>query len=126
MLDDEADFLSVVRLWASPDYDFVGAANGENILAKIADLKPSLVVLDIHLPGTNGFEICRDIRGDGRFGDLPILFLTGSREDEDYLKNMKVGGTAYLSKPVGRKQLLSAFHDLVAGADETVDTPAGD
>lgn len=126
MVDDEADFLYVVRTWAQQDYEFVGLTDGSALLEEMAGLEPSLVVLDVRMPAVGGFELCRRVRGDARFKDTPILFLTGSRSDEDFLRNMEVGGTAYLTKPVGRRQLLGMFRELTTGADETVDTAAGD
>jgi len=126
MVDDEPDFLNVVRFWAEPDYEFVGLTDGADLIAEMEGLEPSLVVLDVMMPGEGGFDLCRRIRGDRRFKDVPILFLTGSRADEDFLRNMEVGGSAYLTKPVGRRQLLGMFRELTQGADELVDTPATD
>lgn len=126
MVDDEGDFIDVVRRWAEPSYQFVGLTEGADILEEVDGLEPDLIVLDVNMPDANGFDLCRQIRGSARRADIPILFLTGSREDEDFLKNMEAGGTAYLSKPVGRRQLLGMFRELIAGADETVDTAATD
>lgn len=126
MVDDEKEFLSLVGRWAAPEYEFVGLTGGGGLLEEIESLEPSLVVLDVRMPGEDGFELCRRIREDRRFDDIPVLFLTGSREDEDFLKNMEAGGTAYLSKPVGRRQLLAMFRELAGGQVETIDTAAGD
>lgn len=126
MVDDEKEFLSLVGRWAEPEYEFVGLTGGGGLLEEIESLEPSLVVLDVRMPGEDGFELCRRIRADRRFDDIPVLFLTGSREDEDFLRNMEAGGTAYLSKPVGRRQLLAMFRELAGGQVETIDTAAGD
>lgn len=126
MVDDEKEFLSLVGRWAALEYEFVGLTGGGGLLEEIESLEPSLVVLDVRMPGEDGFELCRRIREDRRFDDIPVLFLTGSREDEDFLKNMEAGGTAYLSKPVGRRQLLAMFRELAGGQVETIDTAAGD
>lgn len=126
MVDDEVDFLRVVGTWAQPRYGFVGRTSGADLLPDLERLKPSLVVLDVGLPDVDGFEVCRRIRADGRFGGVPILFLTGRREDEDFVWNMRAGGTAYLTKPVGRRRLLALFRELISGPDDTVDTTAGD
>lgn len=125
MVDDEKDFLSVVRLWAEPDFEFVGIADPQELFEELDARKPDLLVLDVVMPGPGGFQLCRAVRSDPRFADLPVLFLTGSRKDEDFLRNMEVGGTAYATKPVGRRTLLGLFRELT-GAEETVDTAAGD
>lgn len=126
MVDDEPDFVNVVRMWARDDYEFVGMTDGEDLLDEMAGLEPSLVVLDVHMPGADGFELCRRIRADERFRETPILFLTGSRKDEDFVLNMEAGGTAYLTKPVSRRQLLGMFRELISGEEQAVDTAAGD
>lgn len=126
MVDDEPDFLDIVRRWASEEYEFVGLTDGGELEEEIEGLEPSLIVLDVNMPGVGGFELCRRIRADRRYDEIPVLFLTGSREDEDFLKNLQVGGTAYLSKPVGRKRLLAMFRELLGGTIESFDTAATD
>ncbi|MFI5344968.1 MAG: PleD family two-component system response regulator [Elusimicrobiota bacterium] len=126
MVDDEAEFIDIVRRWAEADYQFVGLTDGGELEEEIDGLEPSLIVLDVNMPGIGGFELCREIRAQRRYDDIPVLFLTGSREDEDFLKNLEAGGTAYLSKPVGRKQLLGMFRELIGGEVQTADTGGAD
>ena len=75
---------------------------------------PDLVILDLHLTGSDGFEACRRVRATPGLGLVPILFLTASREFGDYRKSMSAGGSGYLTKPVGRRQLLAAVDDLLS------------
>jgi DNA-binding response OmpR family regulator len=126
MVDDEKDFLDIVGRWASPEYEFVGLTDGAELLAELEGLNPSLIVLDLNLPGESGFSLCRRVRADRRFDAVPVLFLTGSREDEDFLRNMRAGGTAYVTKPIGRRQLLALFGELTGAGVEAVDTAASD
>lgn len=126
MVDDEKEFLALVERWAEPEFEFVGKTDGEGLIDELEGLEPDLLVLDVRMPGVDGFELCRRVRADGRFRALPVLFLTGSREDEDFLKNLRVGGSAYLSKPVGRRQLLALFRELTGVPVATIDTAAGD
>lgn len=126
MVDDEKDFTDIVARWAEPGYRFAGFQSAEDLFRGLGAMDPDLIVLDLGLPGIGGFEACRRLRADHRLAEVPVLFLTGSREDEDFLTNMRAGGTAYLTKPVGRLQLLAAFEELLGGPVETVDTAAGD
>lgn len=114
MVDDDPDFQEIVRCWVFPRYDYVGLPNGDDILEELAAVEPALVILDVRMPGPDGFTLCRLIRADQRFARLPILFLTGCKEDEDFVKNLDAGGTAYLTKPITRKQLLSVIGELVS------------
>lgn len=126
MVDDEGDFLDAIKLWVEPGYTFVGLTGGDGLLEKLAALKPDLLVLDVVMPGEDGFELCRKVRADARFADLPVLFLTGSRAAENFLRNFETGGTGYATKPVGRRRLLALMNELVGAPADEADTPAID
>lgn len=128
VLDDEADFGRLVSRWLSPYYRAVALTGGEELLAELAREPASLLILDVRMPEEDGFELCRRVRADPRTAHTPVLFLTGSREEDLYLRNMMAGGTGYLSKPVGRKQLLSAVGALIPDMDDAsrTDTGTGD
>lgn len=126
MIDDEEDFQSLVHVWLSPKYEHIALLSGERLAEDLERSRPSLVILDVHMPGADGFTLCRRIRDNRRFSDLPILFLTGSKSDKDFLRNIKAGAMGYLTKPIGRKQLLSAIHDLLPDPVEFETTGTGD
>jgi CheY-like chemotaxis protein len=113
MVDDDPDFQTIVRDWLKDSYEHIGLADGEELINEIDGLEPNLVILDVRMPGPDGFKLCEQIRSDRRFSHLPVLFLTGCKEDEDFMRNLSVGGTAYLTKPVTRKRLLSTVKDLL-------------
>jgi DNA-binding response OmpR family regulator len=113
MIDDDSDFQSIVCGWLAPHYDHVILSDGEALMDELADLDPQLVILDVNMPGPNGFTLCRRIRCDQRYADLPVLFVTGRKEDEAFLANLDVGGTAFMTKPVERKRLLSVVRELI-------------
>ena len=115
MVDDGNDFQTIVRKWLSPRYDHLGLTSGADLKEYLEAADPDLVIMDVRMPGPDGFQLCKRIRADNRFADLPILFLTGCKEDADFLKNLDVGGTAYLTKPIERKQLLAMIQELVPG-----------
>ena len=113
MVDDDYDFQTIVRGWISPHYEHVGLSNGEDVVEELAGLEPKLIILDVCMPGPDGFKLCGLIRADRRFTDIPILFLTGRAEDADFIKHLDVGGTAYLTKPVERNRLLTMLRELI-------------
>jgi DNA-binding response OmpR family regulator len=126
IVDDEHDFASLVERWLTPRYRAVSLTNGRDCLAALEDGGASLLVLDVRLQGEDGFELCRRVRADPRFASTPVLFLTGSREEDLYLRNLNAGGTGYLAKPVGRAQLLDAVEALVSGVRDERETGTGD
>jgi len=78
---------------------------GDEALARIAREQPHLVVLDVMLPGMDGFDICRELRNQG--SDLPIVMLTARDEDIDQVLGLEMGADDYLAKPVQPRVLLA-------------------
>lgn len=126
MVDDEPDFLDLVRRWVTPEYEFLALTDGEGLMKKLESLRPDVIILDVRMPGQDGFQLCGLIRADRAYDDVPILFLTGIKEDANYLKNFKAGGTAYLTKPVSKKQLLASLRELLPEAADYQATGGGD
>jgi len=114
VVDDEPDFLTILHAWLSPEYDVVSLKNGDELFGALHVQGPDLVLLDLHLPGADGFELCRRLRATPGLKNLPVLFLTASHEARDYQLNLAAGGSGFLTKPIGRRQLLAAVDDLLA------------
>ncbi len=119
MIDDDPDFQMIVRAWLADRYEHIALSGGEDLLEQLSGLEPDLVILDVQMPGPDGFRLCRRIRGDARFVDLPVVFLTGCKEDEAFIKNLDVCGTAFLTKPVERKRLLALLGELVPSSKDS-------
>jgi len=81
------------------------AADGEKGLAAALDGKPDLIILDIMLPGINGYEICRRIRQHGL--DVPIIMLTAKGQEQDIVLGLNLGADDYVTKPFSTKELLA-------------------
>ncbi len=111
VIDDEPDFLLLVESWLKPSYDVTAFAHSFGLVEEIRALEPDLILLDIHMPEESGFRICQRLRSTPGFADLPVIFLTGSRTDEDFLLHIETGGTRYLTKPIGRRALLGAVSE---------------
>ena len=112
-VEDDPDFQSIVRDWLVPRYDLVTFSDGAEFLDELGEIEPDVLMLDVRLPGPDGFNICRKIRSDKRLAHVPILFLTSCSEDVDYIKHLDVGGTAFLGKPVDKKELLKTLGELL-------------
>lgn len=123
MVEDNPDFRALVREWLSPLFEVTFLAHGEDLLERLEEAQPDLVLMDLWLPGPDGISLCRRIRADLRFAGLPVLFVTGSKEDSDFAEAMGAGGTAYLLKPIGRRQLLRQVRGMLAFAADTEGSP---
>jgi CheY-like chemotaxis protein len=115
-VDDHRDALLICETsLRAAGYRTVTAASGAEALACLAELRPALVVLDLAMPGVDGFAVARAIRGRLGFDDLPILVFTGLPEE----RARQAGGTAICLKPIEPRRFLAEVRRLCpAGRDE--------
>jgi DNA-binding response OmpR family regulator len=108
----------VGTILARAGYQTCEAATGEDAVEFAERERPEVVVLDIHLPGISGHEVCRQLGRDGE--RPPVLFVSGERiEPHDRVAGLLVGGDDYLVKPFAPGELLARIHALIRRARET-------
>jgi len=88
------------------DYDVRTSLDGPSALEAIADEKPDLILMDITMPGMDGFEVCNRLKSSEETRNIPIIFLTASKDDESILKAFSVGGQDYITKPYRVQEVL--------------------
>lgn len=120
-VDDDSHYRTLVSEWLRPRYEVREYGDAESFLASLQDGLPDAVILDVGLPGMDGFTLCENARQRGL--STPVLFLTASREQEDFLRHMELDAAAYLTKPVGKNQLLACLSELVDGERAAAITP---
>jgi DNA-binding response OmpR family regulator len=103
--DDELVSRTLQRALKMYDYNVMVANSGTEGLQLARRHKPDLFVLDVVMPGTDGYQVCRQVRGDPILKDAPILFLTAKSKDEDKIEGFRAGGDDYLSKPFNMEEL---------------------
>lgn len=94
-------------------YDVITAKNGDEALLRLDADRPDLIVLDVVMPGKNGFQLCRQIRNDARYRTLPVILLTSKNQESDKFWGMKQGATAYMTKPFVSEMLLATIRQHV-------------
>jgi two-component system, OmpR family, response regulator len=87
---------------------------GDDALAKIASVQPDLVILDVMLPGKDGFDICRELRASGN--QVPVIILTAREEDFDQVLGLELGADDYLAKPIQPRVLLARIKAILRRA----------
>jgi len=98
-IEDEEDVRNAVKfILENENYTFYGAANGPEGIAKIANYDIDLLLLDIMMPGMDGFEVCKAIK-EGDNIDLPVIFISAKAEPEDIAKGFSLGADDYIIKP---------------------------
>ena len=118
--DDPAALRLVTFTLESAGYEVIPAVNGIEGLRKAQEEAPDLLVLDLMLPGIDGYEICHRLRSDpaGRERRLPILMLTAKSQETDRAMAEKMGVDLYLSKPVPPEEITAAVHSLLSQRQE--------
>lgn len=89
------------------------ANSGEEALEKINSNQPDLIVLDVVLPGRSGFEVCREIKGQEKTKNIPIIICSTKGSEMDKFWGMKQGADAYIPKPVDQQELISTAKKLI-------------
>lgn len=106
LVEDDEKLVAAVREYLSRNQiDVISVVDGRLALAEVARIKPDIVVLDIMLPGIDGFEVCKQLRAAGH--QMPILMLTARDEDFDRVVGLELGADDYLIKPIQPRVLLA-------------------
>ncbi|MEM6965541.1 MAG: response regulator, partial [Bacteroidota bacterium] len=100
LVDDEPGILTALEyLMETNGFEVEKATNGQMALEKVEDFHPEIVVLDVMMPGIDGFEVARILRNNPKFSDLKIIFLTANGTPADKMNGYAKGGDVYLTKP---------------------------
>ena len=101
VVDDSPENIDLLGDVLNRDYDIKVALNGEKAL-KIAgsEIPPDIILLDIMMPGMDGYEVCRRLKSDARTQDIPVIFVSSMGEVEDETKGLEVGAIDYITKPI--------------------------
>ncbi len=115
LADDSVTIQKVVELtFMDGDYQVVATGDGASALEQLPSLGPDLVIADVHMPGADGYEVCR--RTKESHPGIPVLLLVGTFEQFDEQKAAEVGADGHLKKPFDSQDLLNQVDALIAGA----------
>jgi len=92
------------------------AENGEDGIAKARSLKPDCILMDVVMPGKNGFQATRDLARNPETAQIPIIIVTTKDQETDKIWGMRQGAKDYLVKPVREPELLDSIHKALQGA----------
>lgn len=118
IVEDDARITEMIRFTLEPKgYRCCGVENSNDFFAKLESedwSRPDIVLMDVMLPGKNGFEICQELKSDERFASIPVVMLSARGEEEDLLRGYGVGVEDYLTKPFSPRVLMAKLNKLVA------------
>lgn len=108
VVDDTPTNIDVLRhIFIDEGFEISIAMNGETALTLVEKSRPDLILLDVMMPGMDGFEICERLKANSRTRDIPVIFVTAKTEVEDIVRGFQVGSVDYITKPFKSEEVLS-------------------
>lgn len=118
VVDDNRDNLEIIKTYLEArGYTVAAALDGRTALAKLEDVQPDLVLLDVMMPGMDGWEVCRTIKKHPKFGDTKVVMVTAKGGYEDKFEGMRSGADDYVVKPVDLKELITKVERNLAARE---------
>jgi CheY-like chemotaxis protein len=120
LIDDNADLLELLSrvLTHLGQFNVLRAANGESGLEQAIVAHPTCIVVDIMMPGVDGYRLVRALRGDPETADIPVVMLTALAQDRNRLAGLLSGADHYLVKPVKPQDLVNTIRQAIAYSHE--------
>lgn len=121
VVDDEEDIRELVGFnLAKEGYELLFASTGEKALETAQTKLPGLVVLDLMLPGVDGLEVCKKLKGNNKTAQIPIIMLTAKGDESDIVTGLEVGADDYITKPFSPKVLVARVRRLLRRNAENI------
>lgn len=126
VVDDEPIFIGLIEEILAKQYEIETASSGKEALTKVKETSPDLILLDVIMPEINGYEVCRQLKGDKKTSFIPVLMVTSLKEKEDRIKAIDAGADDLLNKPVDMIELktrvksllrIKQYHDQLEGQE---------
>ena len=120
VVEDDEDIARLIshNLQAA-GFDVQSFVNGASLLSEALREMPALFLLDVMLPGTDGFELCRHIRQTPALSATPVIFLTAKTSEADRVKGLELGGDDYITKPFSPRELVARIRSVLRGLDHS-------
>ena len=119
IVDDEPSIVVPVQfLMQQQGYDVLVAEDGHDALDMIYKYQPDLVLLDIMLPGIDGYEVCEIVRLNPKLRDVKIIFLTAKGREVEIAKGLALGADAYITKPFSNAELIAKVKTVLDNINE--------
>ena len=123
--DDDPDMLTLLRMnLVAEGFDVALATDGREALAVVGDRQPDLVVLDVMMPGCDGYEVLDSLKANAATRDLPVVLLSAKATDEEIWAGWRAGADYYLTKPFSMHEFMYFVRSVVDKADNAAPVAA--
>jgi DNA-binding response OmpR family regulator len=124
IVDDDRDTRELLAVaLESEGFEVTAAANGLRLIASLQLNRPDVILLDVNMSWIDGFELCRAVKKNEGFRDIPVIFVSGRSSSEDLARGKEVGASAYFVKPLDLDALIARIRALVPSAGAAPSTP---
>ncbi|MBN2414365.1 response regulator transcription factor [bacterium] len=114
VVEDEPDILDLLQYNLEEEgFQVTTAVTGEDAVYKAMTLHPNLILLDLMLPGIDGFDVCRTLKGDHKTAGIPIIMITAKGEESDIISGLELGADDYITKPFRPKILIARVRSVL-------------
>lgn len=110
--DSKTELMFLTDLLGKNGFTVKTADNAENAFRRLAEDKPELILMDVVMPGKNGFQLTRAISRDPLYSDIPIIMCTSKNQESDRVWGIRQGARDYITKPVNADELMSKISAL--------------
>ena len=110
--DSKTELMALTDILQKQGMQVRTAENGEDAMKRLAEDKPDLILMDVVMPGQNGFQLTRAISRDPLYADVPIIMCTSKNQETDRVWGMRQGARDYITKPVDQAELMAKIKAL--------------
>lgn len=115
MADDEANIINMAgTVLTDAGYEVITAPNGLDAFEKAVSERPDLIILDRNMPGMDGIDVCKKIRGTKGISGIPIVFLTGREDEKEILEGLRCGAEDYITKPFNINEFRKRIDEIAS------------
>ena len=114
IVDDEKDLVDILKARLEIEgYEILAAYDGQEGLEKAQEEKPDLILLDVMMPKMNGYQVCRLLKYDEEFQNIPVIIITARGQEQDKMTGDEVGADEYITKPFENGVLFAKIKELL-------------
>ena len=125
IVDDDRDTREMLTLALElEDFEVGQAANGLRLISAMHVDRPDVILLDVMMSWIDGFELCRAIKKNPTFADIPVIFISARKSAEDEKTGLSAGALAYFSKPIDMDRLVGRIREILAARPGVAPVPA--
>lgn len=114
IVDDDRDTRELLSLaLESEDFEVNAAANGLRLIASLQLKRPDVILMDVNMSWIDGFELCKAVKKNEQFRDIPVIFISGRGEPDDKRRGVEAGAADYFVKPLDLEALINRLRELL-------------